>query len=366
MTFQMGTQLVGRLLNPTLLFEHDPYELDLWLNAMPRNPTILDPMLLTQQIHLLSFFDDCVKRCEKAPYKYLEDMTNLLPGYLSWSKREEMPSPLLMTVLEQLHAKIKGQHISTEAAAVILNYLRRLLPEFWSKQKDAQFVDAVVDRVARILAEAKELGQNRRGLDAVLQSIRNDLSLMRGSSKAFNGAAAKEAPPTLADEQYVILKGLDIYSPLRIWQERSFHCQLVQGMTQSSPDAVDNFERSFISLGSEGQVAMIGRLAAHLASVQSRTTSQRSFLLAVISRCLSRHPSSRLKQAIFDDTEMRELFTNSQPDEISTVLGRIVNSLSPDIPEDSLVAEFYPLHCIEAFDKMPKGDKLLEVSRPEA
>ena len=177
----MTTALLQKLLLPSILFEHDPSEFEVWLNALPTSSSKGDisqrAQLLVEQIHLLSFIDDCARRCMKTPYKYIQDIITLVPAYFAPTIRSyELLTPLLVTTLEQLHAKILGQHISTEAAGVVVGYLGRVMLKMTGKMRDGHFLFAVVDRLSQTIQLAREKGQERKGLSGAVQSIRSDLN----------------------------------------------------------------------------------------------------------------------------------------------------------------------------------------------
>jgi len=181
----MTTSLLNNLLLPSILFEHDSGELEIWLGALPKLPPDADvssrAKLLTQHVHLLSFLDDCIRRAIRTPYKYIEESLSLVPDYFSPSKPYEMICPVLMTILEQLNAKIIGELISTEAAGVVMCWLKRVMLGLSGKMRDGQFLAAVLRRTGRTLEEARAKGQIRIGLAAVLKGMKSDMMRILGS-----------------------------------------------------------------------------------------------------------------------------------------------------------------------------------------
>ncbi|EIW68969.1 hypothetical protein TREMEDRAFT_73980 [Tremella mesenterica DSM 1558] len=353
--YAMTTSLLHTLLTPTLLFEHDPSELSIWLDALPRNPCSLDAALMTQQIHLLSFFDDCVRRCTKTPYRYIDDLNAFLPDYFSWDKPAEMPSPLLMTLLEQLKAKVMGQHISTEAAGVVMNYLGRILLCMWGKQKDGFFISAVVERLEAIVIEAKQAGQARAGLEDVVGRIRKDMNVIQGSMIAVADLDTSAVIPLLADEQ-------DLDSRVyRSWTERCFERKLLDNLGKDSTVLVNTLEGNFLG-ASEGSLTRMGQFGVHLACRPKVSTDEVVSLLRVISSCLrlslSISPSMSHKEAIFGDMKMRDLLS-SDGDQVwrKTVKG-LVELLDPTAEQDRALAETYVLQALEGMTEDTRGDRL--------
>ena len=171
------------MLQPTLLFEHDPAETYIWMTALPRaHSSVSGPLLTVQQIHLLSFLDDCFRRAQQFPYRYMEQLTTLLPDYFSWSNPSRMVSCVLMAILEQFHAKVQGQLIATDAAVVVLGYLRRVMLGLMGKMDDPNFVSAVLAKLEETCEAAKVKGQERPGLQTIIRAMRHDTALVFGGS----------------------------------------------------------------------------------------------------------------------------------------------------------------------------------------
>lgn len=106
---------------------------------------------------------------------------SLIPEYFSPSREHEMISPLLMTILEQFKAKVLGELMSTEAAGVVLCWLRRVVLGLSGKMGDATFLEAVVGRIEATLRAASEKGQARLGLGKVLTGMKEDMKRLFGS-----------------------------------------------------------------------------------------------------------------------------------------------------------------------------------------
>ena len=109
----------------------------------------------------------------------------LVPDYFSPTKPYEMISPLLMTVLEQLNAKILGELMSTEAAGVVMCWWRRVLLGLTGKMRDGKFLEAIVERVETTLQVAREKVQARMGLGAVLAGMMTDMKTIFGAKIAL-------------------------------------------------------------------------------------------------------------------------------------------------------------------------------------
>lgn len=104
-----------------------------------------------------------------------------------------------MTLLEQFHAKVQGQLIATDAAVVVLGYLRRVMLGLMGKMDDEKFLNAVSIKLEETCEAAKAKGQERPGLETLIQAMRHDVGLVFGSSEqgTFNEATDF---PRLVDE----------------------------------------------------------------------------------------------------------------------------------------------------------------------
>ena len=199
----MTTDLLNNILFPTLMFEHDPDELEIYLSCLPLIPdtdVMVKAQGLAQQIYILSFLDDCVRRFMKTPYRYIEDLLAVVPDHFNpASKVREMVSPLLMTILEQLRAKILGELISTDAAAAIMAYLKRVLLCLLGKVSDRIFLEKYTQRLGEAVAVARENGQEREGLMALVEGMRDDLDAVFGK-KGERHVVPEGTPESLVDE----------------------------------------------------------------------------------------------------------------------------------------------------------------------
>ncbi len=133
----------------------------MWIDNLP---SLVDqdvpsgPELITERLHLLAFLDDCVKRCLRAPHKYMEDIVGLGPTELE-RQSSSLPSPLLATALEQLQAKVAGHVIPADAALAIIRYIRGIGISLSCKTISSRYLFAVMDK----LISAVEAAEVTRG-----------------------------------------------------------------------------------------------------------------------------------------------------------------------------------------------------------
>lgn len=113
--------------------------------------------LLDEVEAVITFLDDCVQRCLKTPYRYLEEARSLAQTLTLNSASEQnysfeiYPSSLLMTVVEQLDAKVANKLLIPSKVLGITSFIRKLLFYLTSKQSDLQFLHAVAVKIDAIL-----------------------------------------------------------------------------------------------------------------------------------------------------------------------------------------------------------------------
>jgi nucleolar pre-ribosomal-associated protein 1 len=159
--------LITRLFETSVLFEHDPKEVAAWIESLPRTKHTNSLASEDDITIFLAFFDDVLSRCVKTPYKYLEQGKQL---YSSSSDVSRMPSPLFMTVLEQLRHK----PMDPTSRRLVASFLARLVKLLVGKMEvgDAKAISAYMRDVF-----TKE-GEGSPGLKVVsrLEAFLEDLA----------------------------------------------------------------------------------------------------------------------------------------------------------------------------------------------
>lgn len=340
-TQAMTTTLLYRLLEPSLLFEHDTLELPIWLDALPRaSEAVSGPMFVAQQIHLLSFLDECVRRALKTPHKYIEEGAAVVP-LLS---PREAASPLLITFVEQIHAKLLGMHIATEAAAAVLNYLRRVLVGLLGKQANGEYVRAIVTRISSSVQEAKAKGQPRHGLPEIISLIENDLDVV------FKGDAMPTADPEtprLVDEAE--------------WTKRSFASNCLESFAHGANTKLGQLAM-LVNTASAGEGARQAQFLVHFFSC--RADADALLLLAtILKRAGDDGPGRRLKDAVFNNAAVRDLFLAKVGDDLRPSLGQVAATLSLRA-FDKALAEPYAHTAAETLNSKTKLSRALGILQP--
>lgn len=340
-TQAMTTTLLHRLLEPSLLFEHDTIELPIWLDALPRaSETVSGPMFVAQQIHLLSFLDDCVRRALKTPHRYIEEAAAVIP---SLSARE-VASPLLMTIVEQLHAKLLGMHIATEGAAVVLNYLRRVLVGLLGKQTSDEFVRAIVARLIATVKEAKSAGQPRHGLPEILALIEGDVDVI---FKAGALGSVDPETPKLVDEAD--------------WKERSFTRTCIDSFAKGAEVKLPQMAM-LVNTAQADEGARQVQYLVHFLSCRAEADILR-LLAAALKRASDDEAGRRLKNAAFNDASVRDLFLTKTGDDLRPQLAEVAATLSPAV-FDKALAEPYAHSAAETLASKTKLPRALAMLQP--
>ena len=176
------SSLLKQTLSNTLIFQHNPDEVDSWLSALPF-PRIVDAAsddspFVHEVDTVIAFLDDCFQRCIKTPYRYLEELQRLwLPTTESDANHESHstfnPSPLFAAVVEQYKAKIASKLLSTPELLSVTCFLRRLL---WAL---AQTVDDITSLQRLAVGLRDHVGENRELVGSSARAgLQNELVLL--------------------------------------------------------------------------------------------------------------------------------------------------------------------------------------------
>jgi nucleolar pre-ribosomal-associated protein 1 len=140
--------LVSKQLSESLLFQHDPDELYVWLAALPNTQSAVGDAIT-------ALLDECIQRCLKTPYRYLEDLESLTAeavGRADNAMNEPSAiSPLLSTLLEQLGAKLSGGLLGLAEAQAAASFVQRLILMLASTRRSLRVLKAWSERLLSIL-----------------------------------------------------------------------------------------------------------------------------------------------------------------------------------------------------------------------
>ncbi|KAF9531008.1 ribosome 60S biogenesis N-terminal-domain-containing protein [Crepidotus variabilis] len=158
------SDLIVYLLSRSILFQEDQNEAQLWIRALPAKPLSFSriPAHLKARITLdlqdeaqgvINFLDDCVQRCLKAPYRYVEALRSLTTS--TTPNIKAYPSPLLMTLLEQLEAKMNKKSLLPSHIIGVVTFIRKVTFLLAGKTDNLTFLRAVAEKLNGLLTESK-------------------------------------------------------------------------------------------------------------------------------------------------------------------------------------------------------------------
>lgn len=199
------------------LFQHDPDEIYLWLECIPSDPArggTKSPdgvELLDGGPIVVQFLDECFLRCARTPYKYLEDLSAMAttpslskgPTEGSIIKRPELfPSPVLMTLLEQLSVLVK-QNPSPSDLYSLSVFVRRLIFGLAQKTQSLCFIQATTERVDTLFDSDILPGYPR-----IAKAVRREVRILRACLTGLEGPASG-TPWPITDQMQAFLAKLE-------------------------------------------------------------------------------------------------------------------------------------------------------------
>lgn len=182
-------KLLFKMIGDSILFDHDRSEWNIWIDCVPRTHSRKvkpSATLSMERLQLLDFLDDCAKRCAQNPYRYFEHLaTHAAESGVPNLEQGALASPLLFTVFEQLQAKLSGHHISSEAGAVIVQYIRTVIVSLLGKQTEVAYVRSLLERLGSCLdaIEAKR--------EAKLPKLRAEVATAMEQLDVLTGTGAE-------------------------------------------------------------------------------------------------------------------------------------------------------------------------------
>ena len=176
------SQLLQHTLAESILFQEDPDEPYIWLASLPlsqRAPGTESPdgvSLTDEADSVIAFLDDCLQRCLKTPYRYIEE----LYGYNNTTDSDNQgldvyPSPLLMTVLEQFSIKVEKKSLSPSDVLALATFVRKLVVGLMSKSQDIDILFTVAGKLDDMLSVDRLFAS----YPVVTAAIRREVAMLR-------------------------------------------------------------------------------------------------------------------------------------------------------------------------------------------
>ncbi|KAG8877942.1 hypothetical protein FRB97_002907 [Tulasnella sp. 331] len=248
---QAGRVLLYRLLSRSILFEHDPSEAELWLSCLPSTRFHETSKGGADNIDaFLHFFEDCLLRCLKTPYKYLEEslgicseceeattITDVDASSRSGSSLllygpSTAPSPLLFTVLEQLRLKITGNHIDAADCCPVFRFLRQYLVRLMAKHPDMQYTRRVAQTIGNLVLVFAERTDEKDAFDAVVREARILRCALAFETEGWTGGNVVASTENLGNDVFAGAQADEIIKDLRS-REVSLSATSIAALTEA-------------------------------------------------------------------------------------------------------------------------------------
>jgi nucleolar pre-ribosomal-associated protein 1 len=180
--------LVQHIFSGSILFEHDPEEVHLWLSSLPIGARPFDAespggtLLFNERSAVVDFLDDCIQLCLKAPYGYIEELST--SSSETTAANDYQPggntlSPLLAAVIEQISSKIPTG-LSPSDTLAIVSFVRRLIVRLAGKMEGLGLLVRLSEKLVS-LPVSEILEEHHVVANAVAQEItmlKNYLTLL--------------------------------------------------------------------------------------------------------------------------------------------------------------------------------------------
>ncbi|KAK7440039.1 hypothetical protein VKT23_017290 [Stygiomarasmius scandens] len=208
---QVLTSLLERMLSNSVLFQDSPDEPSLWLACLPQiqrpsnGSAAPDGVVLTDEVQsVVAFLDDCIQRCSKTPYRYIDELHAMLNDVASLdsSPHQATVSPLLVTVLEQLTIKVTNKLLSPSDVLALSTFVRKLVLKLSCQTDDLRFLRAFACKVDDALNEGKLFGEYpvvSRGIRREVGILLHCLKYQVGSSQNQSVSMEATDDTTLSD-----------------------------------------------------------------------------------------------------------------------------------------------------------------------
>jgi nucleolar pre-ribosomal-associated protein 1 len=200
------------------LFQHDPDEIYLWLECIPsgfsqggtKSPDGAE--LLDGGGALVRLLDECFLRCARTPYKYLEDLSAVTPSPSFSSKEaaedsivkrpELFPSPVLMTLLEQLSVLVKKNPSPTDLYSLSV-FTRHLIFRLAQKTQSMWFIQVIAGKVDTIFGN-----DALPGYPSTMRAVRREFRILRACLSGLEDPLPG-TPGTITDQMQAFLAKIE-------------------------------------------------------------------------------------------------------------------------------------------------------------
>ncbi|KAG7090693.1 hypothetical protein E1B28_009789 [Marasmius oreades] len=199
------TKLLKHILSDSIIFRQSEDEIPIWLSCLPtlirsaKGSESPDGASLTDEIEaVVAFVDECVQRCVKTPYRYIDDLRSLeikgsamvvdTPQVLEGDETS-LPSPLLMAILEQLRIKVNQRILPPSDVLGIMGFVKKLLFKLSVSTPEKSIyvvLGGLADKFVEIFSAEGTYKEYPVVSRALVTQAKMTRSLVRGESVAVN------------------------------------------------------------------------------------------------------------------------------------------------------------------------------------
>jgi len=203
--------LLRSLLAPSSFFEHYPAEIEAWLASLPHADTRtaandgnagLVSQLSEEQQTVVAFMDECMLRCAKTPYRYIESARQFLQEHgkgwdtngnvgarMDVSSGDLLASPWLMSLFEQFTIRVeKGLFVDTATVDALTAFFARILPLLCAYTRHTSAFGAMAVKIQDAIRKNANYGSTAFLAATIVSKI-------RAIREAYDATEAESEPP---------------------------------------------------------------------------------------------------------------------------------------------------------------------------
>jgi nucleolar pre-ribosomal-associated protein 1 len=127
---------------------------------------------------VITFLDDCVQRCIKTPYRYIEELQGFIKDTTIRTPNDHLPcypSPLLMTVIEQLNAKVGAKLLSPSDTLSLASFMRKVVVNLFMKVSNLSLLQSLSTKIDAILSEERLFSE----YPALTTAVRREITILK-------------------------------------------------------------------------------------------------------------------------------------------------------------------------------------------
>ena len=225
-------QLLRSLLATSSFFEHDSAEIHAWLSSLPQADTRVATkaddesaakpstvpsrqQISAEQQAVVAFLDECLLRCAKTPYRYIEASRQFLRDngrneeqadeVEATSGADLLASPWLMALLEQFCIRIdKGLFDVAESVEGLAAFFARLLPTLCAYARHTSAFEAMASKIHKHIAGNDKYASAQFASAVGVSNVRAIQAAPEpGSKSGSKSKRSAEAASTTFDGKYL-------------------------------------------------------------------------------------------------------------------------------------------------------------------